>query len=183
MPNAGDEHGQLRPRLIDVAVPSHPDGAVIVLHGGASRRDRIAREPGAAVGDPDDPDRPPDRQSGRRPARRVPAPQFAPRLGHEPHARARRAVGNPSCGIGWAGRCRSAWSATRSGAAPPYSPPAGPKWSAPSRWRRGSSPRTPQGSGGQADPDRPRLPRSSRRSASLGRAGRADADFPTSATS
>lgn len=29
---------ELAPRLIDVAVPERPDGAVLVLHGGASRR-------------------------------------------------------------------------------------------------------------------------------------------------
>jgi dienelactone hydrolase len=34
-----------RPRLIDVALPSRPEGAVIVLHGGASRRDRMRVSP------------------------------------------------------------------------------------------------------------------------------------------
>ncbi len=34
-----------QPRLIDVAAPSRPEGAVIVLHGGASRRDRMQVSP------------------------------------------------------------------------------------------------------------------------------------------
>ena len=36
---------ELHPRLIDVAVPSSPEGAVIVLHGGGSRRDRMRVSP------------------------------------------------------------------------------------------------------------------------------------------
>jgi dienelactone hydrolase len=35
----------LHPRLIDVALPTSPEGAVIVLHGGASRRDRMRVSP------------------------------------------------------------------------------------------------------------------------------------------
>ena len=44
MPEPADARlslGEVRPRLIDVAVPAGPEGAVIVLHGGASRRDRM----------------------------------------------------------------------------------------------------------------------------------------------
>ena len=36
---------ELSPRLIDVAVPSEPAGAVIVLHGGASRRESMMVSP------------------------------------------------------------------------------------------------------------------------------------------
>jgi pimeloyl-ACP methyl ester carboxylesterase len=36
---------ELAPRLIDVSVPPDPAGAVLVLHGGASRRDSIAVSP------------------------------------------------------------------------------------------------------------------------------------------
>jgi pimeloyl-ACP methyl ester carboxylesterase len=36
---------ELRPRLIGVSAPSTPEGAVIVLHGGASRRDRMRVNP------------------------------------------------------------------------------------------------------------------------------------------
>jgi predicted esterase len=36
---------ELQPRLIDVAVPDRPEGAVLVLHGGASRRASMAVSP------------------------------------------------------------------------------------------------------------------------------------------
>jgi dienelactone hydrolase len=36
---------ELRPRLIDVAVPADPRGAVLVLHGGAARRERMRVSP------------------------------------------------------------------------------------------------------------------------------------------
>src|SRR6059058_2130049 len=36
---------ELRPRLIDVAVPSDPAGVVLVLHGGASRGSRMMVSP------------------------------------------------------------------------------------------------------------------------------------------
>lgn len=36
---------ELQPRLIDVRVPDDPAGAVLVLHGGASRRDSMAVSP------------------------------------------------------------------------------------------------------------------------------------------
>ncbi len=35
----------LQPRLIEVAVPNHPVGAVLVLHGGASRRENMTVSP------------------------------------------------------------------------------------------------------------------------------------------
>jgi hypothetical protein len=36
---------KLAPRLIEVAVPTNPVGAVIVLHGGASRRENMIVSP------------------------------------------------------------------------------------------------------------------------------------------
>ncbi|MBA2347935.1 MAG: alpha/beta fold hydrolase [Solirubrobacterales bacterium] len=36
---------KLEPKLIDVAVPANPDGAVLVLHGGAQRREAMAVSP------------------------------------------------------------------------------------------------------------------------------------------
>ena len=35
----------LEPKLVDVAVPARPEGVVLVLHGGASRRDRMMVSP------------------------------------------------------------------------------------------------------------------------------------------
>ncbi len=32
---------RLQPRLIDVAVPARPEGVVLALHGGASRRENM----------------------------------------------------------------------------------------------------------------------------------------------
>lgn len=36
---------ELEPKLIDVTVPDRPDGAVVVLHGGASRREKVMVSP------------------------------------------------------------------------------------------------------------------------------------------
>ena len=36
---------ELKPRLIEVRVPERPEGVVLVLHGGASRRRRMMVSP------------------------------------------------------------------------------------------------------------------------------------------